>query len=71
MTFDANVNVGPSIYEAFESEPTVSELDDAFDAAGIDGGVVAPLKPPELDFVEVNGRLVKQLAVREEYVGIA
>lgn len=71
MTFDANANVGPTVYEDFEFEPTVDELDDAFDAADIDGGVVAPLKPPELDFAGANERLAERLAGREEYVGIA
>lgn len=71
MTFDANANVGPSVYEDYEFEPTFENLDEAFDAAGISGGVVAPLKPPELDFEDANARLATRLEDRSDYVGIA
>jgi len=71
VTYDANANVGPTVYEDFEFEPTLSELKATFDAAGIDGGVVAPLKPPELDFAAANERLADRLAEREAFVGIA
>lgn len=71
MTFDANANVGPSVYDDFEFEPTFDALEAAHDEAGIDGGVVAPLKPPELDFAAANERLADDVADRPDYVGIA
>lgn len=58
---DANTNVGPTVYDDFEFDPTLSTLTDALDEAGIDRAVVAPLKPPSLTFGDANDRLPDRL----------
>lgn len=61
MIIDANANVGPSIYDDFEFEPTIGRLEQCLTAAGIDRAVVAPLKPPSFDFDRANAALAARV----------
>ncbi|MFB6201063.1 MAG: hypothetical protein ABEI98_03540, partial [Halorhabdus sp.] len=70
MRIDANANVGPTVYEDFEFEPTLERLASELEHAGIDGAVVAPLKPPSFDFDEANERLADRIADRDSWYGV-
>jgi len=59
---DINTHVGPSVYTDFEFDPSISNLKSHLEAAGIDEGLVSPLKPPSLDFNEANARLASDLS---------
>jgi len=71
MILDANANVGPTVYSDFEFEPTIERLRSAMADNGIDEAVVAPLKPPSLDFEQANARLAARLREEESLYGIA
>lgn len=67
---DANANVGPTVYDDFEFDPTIESLNAAMDEADIDEAVVAPLKPPSFDFDAANARLVAQLSNTDKFYPI-
>lgn len=71
MIVDANANVGPTVYDDFEFEPTLEELSSQLGSAGIDQALVAPLKPPSFDFDRANARLAAQITDNEMFRGIA
>ena len=71
MILDANANVGPTVFDDFEFEPTVASLTTNMDDAGIDEAVVAPLKPADGDFDAANARLSARVEPRERLHGIA
>jgi predicted TIM-barrel fold metal-dependent hydrolase len=66
MILDGNAHVGPTVYQDFEFDPTIDALSAAMDRAGIDEAVVAPLKPPSLDFDSANARLATRTSDHEE-----
>lgn len=70
MILDANANVGPAIYDDFEFDPTLNQLQAQLDAAGIDGAVVAPLKPPSFDFDQANARLAHKIQELDHFYPI-
>lgn len=70
MILDANANVGPTVFDDFEFEPTLAALAAAMDEAGIDEAVVAPLKPPASDFDAANARLAARTADRDRFHAI-
>lgn len=67
---DANANVGPTVYDDFEFEPTIESLEVAMNKAGIDEAVVAPLKPPSFDFDAANKRLTAQVSDSDKFYPI-
>lgn len=69
--FDANTNVGPTVFTDFEFEPTLCELEAAMDRTGIDKAVVAPLKPAADGFDAANARLAARTARSNRFHGIA
>lgn len=71
MIVDANANVGPTVYDDFEFEPTLEELSSQLTSAGIDQALVAPLKPPSFDFDRANARLAEEITDHEMFRGIA
>ncbi|MFB6131643.1 MAG: amidohydrolase family protein [Salinigranum sp.] len=71
MIVDANANVGPTLYDDFECDPSLDGVWDALRAAGVDRAVLAPLKPRSFDFDAANASLAARIAGREEFVGIA
>jgi hypothetical protein len=70
VILDANANVGPSVFDDFEFEPTFAALETAMNDAGIDEAVVAPLKPAAADFDAANARLAARTRGRDRFHGI-
>ena len=72
MIIDTNANVGPTIYDdaRFEFDPSLETLERRLADAGIDKAIVAPLKPPQYEFNEVNEQLSERLAGRDNFYGI-
>lgn len=67
---DANVHVGPTVYEKFEFEPTFEQLSNQMDVAGIDAAIVSPLTPPSLDYDSANEKLAQEADNRDRFYGI-
>lgn len=70
MHIDANTNIGPTIYDDFEFDPTLDKLENVLADIDIDGAVVCPLKPPSFDFDEVNEQLAAELNDRDLWYAI-
>lgn len=71
MILDVNANVGPTVFDDFEFEPTLAALEASMDEYGIDEAVVAPLKPAAADFDAANARLAARVDDHERFHGIA
>ena len=71
MTIDANANIGQTIFDDFEFEPTLEALRATMNNAGIDEAVVAPLKPDAPNFDAANARLAARTADESRFHGIA
>jgi predicted TIM-barrel fold metal-dependent hydrolase len=70
VILDANANVGPTVFDDFEFEPTLAALEASMDQYGIDEAVVAPLKPPAADFDAANARLTARTADHDRFHAI-
>lgn len=71
MILDANANVGATVRDDFEFDPTIAALESAMDDAGIEKAVVAPLKSAAVDFDAANARLAAEIGDRNRFHGIA
>jgi predicted TIM-barrel fold metal-dependent hydrolase len=68
MIFDANANVGESLYGPRQ---TADELLRRMDDAGIERAVMSPMTPPDLDFRRANEAVAGRAARHERLVGFA